>query len=212
MSGAVIWVEGLIGAGKSTLAQKLSGLLDYRAFHEPVDSDYLDKFYKDPKKYAFEFQMRQIVRRRKIHKLAISEANHTEYQGSILDRGLPGDRVFAKLHRFAGNITEEQWFTYELLFDEMIAEIRPPALLVFLDVQPDIAMERVKNRNRGAESGLTLEYLVTLRHGYLDLLAEIEGRLNRWSDGIEIMRVPWNIDNQETGPLAARIKDRLKIQ
>lgn len=211
MSGAVLWVEGLIGAGKSTLSQKLAGLLEFRAFHEPIDSDYLDKFYKDPAKYAFEFQMRQIVRRRKIHKLAAAEANHTEYKGSILDRGLPGDRVFARLHVAAGNISPEQWTTYDLMFDDMMDGIRPPALLVFLDVEPEVALERVRNRGRGAESGMTLDYLRTLRKGYLDMMSEIESKEHRWSDGLDVMRVPWNVDNQEVGPLASKIKDRLRI-
>jgi hypothetical protein len=72
-------------------------------------------------------------------------------------------------------------------------------------------MERVKNRNRGAEAGLTIAYLKDLRKGYLDLLGEIEAKTHRWSDGIELMRVPWNTDHQEAGPLAAAIKDRLRL-
>lgn len=210
--GAVLWVEGLIGAGKSTLSQKLAGLLEFRAFHEPVEADYLEKFYKDPKTNAFEFQIRQLARRTGIHRLAQEEAcNPIEYKGAILDRGLPGDRVFAKLHCHAGNISPEQWTTYEILFNSAIDLIRSPALLVFLDVEPDIAMERVKNRNRGAEAGLTIAYLKDLRKGYLDLLGEIEAKTHRWSDGIELMRVPWNTDHQEAGPLALAIKDRLRM-
>jgi len=128
-----------------------------------------------------------------------------------LDRGLPGDRCFATMHLHKGNITPEQWNTYELLFDNAISRIHPPALLLFLDVEPDIAMERVKNRNRGAEAGLTIAYLKDLRKGYLDLLGEIEAKTHRWSDGIELMRIPWNTDHQEVGPLASAIKDRLRL-
>jgi deoxyadenosine/deoxycytidine kinase len=156
--------------------------------------------------------MRQIVRRLKIHKLAAAEAQHTEYKGSILDRGLPGDRVFAKLHVHQGNISQEQWTTYDLHFNEMMNETRPPSLLVFLDVEPDVALERVKNRNRGAESGLTIEYLKMLRKGYLDLISEVESREHLWSIGIDIMRVPWNLDHQEAVPLATKIKDRLRMK
>jgi deoxyadenosine/deoxycytidine kinase len=211
--GAVLWVEGLIGAGKSTLATKLAGLLEFRAFHEPVEADILEKFYKDPKGEAFNFQIRQLARRIGIHKLAQAEACHPiDYNGAILDRGLPGDRVFAKLHCHFGNISPEQWTTYEILFNDAIDQIRSPALLVFLDVEPDVAMERVKNRNRGAESTLSLDYLKSLRKGYLDLMAEIDSGEHRWSDGIDVMRVPWNTDHQEAGPLAATIKDRLRIK
>jgi len=211
--GAVIWVEGVIGAGKSTAGQKLAGLLEARAFHEPVEADVLGRFYQDPRRYAFEFQIRQLARRQLIHRLAEAEATAAiDYRGAILDRGLPGDRVFAKLHHQAGNISDEQWVTYELLFDDAISRIHPPALLVFLDVDPDVAMERVRNRNRGAEAGLSLDYLKTLRKGYLDLISEIEGKEHRWSDGIQILRIPWNVDHQEVGPLAALIKDKLKMK
>ena len=211
-TGAVVWVEGLIGAGKSTLSQKLAGLLEFRAFHEPVEADYLGKFYTDPKRYAFEFQLRQLARRKLIHELAQSEAVAAiDYKGAVLDRGLPGDRVFAKLHVHTGNISAEQWTTYELLFNQAMSTIRPPALLVYLDTDPDVAMERVRNRNRGAESGMTIDYLKMLRKGYLDLVSEIESREHRWSDGVDILRIPWNVDFQEAAPIAAKIKDRLKM-
>jgi len=212
LRGAVVWVEGIIGAGKSTLAQTLAGLLEYRAFHEPVEPAILGKFYQDPKKMAFEFQLRQLARRQLIHRLAEAEATAAiDYKGAILDRGLPGDRVFAKLHVHAGNISEEQWTTYELLFNDAISRIHPPALLVYLDTEPEVAMERVRNRNRGAEANLSLDYLKMLRKGYLDLLSEVEGKEHRWSDGIQIMRVPWNVDHQEAAPLASAIRDRLRM-
>jgi len=210
--GAVIWIEGLIGAGKSTLTEKLAGLLECRALHEPVEVDYLDKFYKDPPKYAFEFQLRQLARRQDIHELADAEAKCAcQYKGAILDRGLPGDRVFAKLHCHFGNINPEQWGTYELLFNNAMSKIKTPALLAFLDVEPDVAMERIKNRNRGAESGMTIDYLKMLRKGYLDLLTEIESREHRWCEKIQVMRIPWNLDHQGAAPLALSIKDKLRM-
>jgi deoxyadenosine/deoxycytidine kinase len=211
--GAILLVEGSIGSGKSTLTTKLAGLLQFRAFHEPVESDYLDKFYKNPKEMAFEFQLRQLARREVIHHAAQSEALlHSDYLGSVLDRSLLGDRVFAALHREAGNISQEQWITYEILFHSAWGRLLPPALLLFLDVEPEVAMERVKNRNRGAESGLTVEYLRSLRKGYLDLLCEIESREQRWTDGVSVLRVPWNFDNQSASALVERIKDKLRMK
>ena len=211
--GTVLWLEGLIGAGKSTLAQKIAGLMEFRAFHEPVEVDYLDKFYKDPRRYAFEFQLRQLARREAIHHAAQWEAiTCTDFKGSILDRGLPGDRVFARLHVQMGNISAEQWMTYELLFKSAMGRLQTASLLVFLDVEPEVAMERVRNRNRGSESGLSIDYLRMLRKGYLDLMSEVESKESRWSDGLQIMRVPWNLDHQEAAPLVDKIKDRLHLK
>ena len=211
MSVRIIDIEGLIGAGKSTAARKLAGRLEFRAFHEPVEADYLDKFYQDPKGMAFEFQMRQVARRIWIHKAAVAEPYLGEYKGSIIDRGIIGDRVFAKMHYQAGNISPEQWATYELLFDDAIHRIRPPALLLFFDVDPSVALERVKNRNRGAESTMDLTYLTDLRKGYLDLLSEVESREHSWSNGLSVKRIPWNADNQDIGPIAEMVKDELRL-
>jgi len=212
LTGPVLWVEGIIGGGKSTIAEKLAGLLNFRPFHEPVEPDHLEAFYKDPKGKAFEFQIRQLVRRANIHQLAFWEANNPgQFRGAVLDRGLPGDRVFCKMHLQKGNITELQWNTYELAFNRFMMPIRPPALLMFLDVDPTVALERVKNRNRGAESGMNLEYLSDLRKGYLDLISEIESRNHQWSNGIHVWKVAWNQDHQQVGPIAEELKHRLRL-
>jgi deoxyadenosine/deoxycytidine kinase len=211
--GSVVFIEGGIGAGKSTAAQKLAGLLQFRVFHEPIDAEYLDKFYKNPKELAFEFQLRQLARREAIHHLAQWEAiSQSEHRGSLLDRSLLGDHTFAALHHQSGNISTEQWITYELLFQNAWGRLFPPSLLVFLDVDPEVAMERIRNRNRGAEAGMSIEYLKNLRKGYLDLISTIESREYRWCETIQILRVPWNTDHLPIENLANKIKDKLRIK
>ena len=50
----LIIVEGNIAAGKSTLCKDLATILNYGLFIEPTDSNpYLEKYYKEPKKYAY---------------------------------------------------------------------------------------------------------------------------------------------------------------
>lgn len=53
-----ISISGLIGAGKTTLANKLGEKMGLPCFHEPViDNTYLADFYRDPSRYSFPLQV-----------------------------------------------------------------------------------------------------------------------------------------------------------
>ena len=57
-----ISISGLIGAGKTTLANKLADKMGLPCFHEPViDNTYLADFYKDPARFSFPLQASQSV-------------------------------------------------------------------------------------------------------------------------------------------------------
>jgi deoxyadenosine/deoxycytidine kinase len=209
----VLWIEGIIGAGKTTLAKQLGDALHMRVIEEPVESNpYLPLFYKEPKTWAWTMQMHLMGVRYGMQKLAVSEAlvGHA-YNGAILDRGLPGDRVFCRLHVRAGNIHEMQWHTYETFYNIMVCDLRPPSLILYLDVDPNVALERVQKRARSVETGLSLEYLQDLRRGYMDLLSEIESGDHAWSKGMRVMRVPWNVDHQSIAPIVERLRRELHV-
>lgn len=223
---SVIWTEGIISAGKTTFSKLLAEYLNLRALFEPVDDNpLLDKFYtemeertinpelkKQPSRYAFAIQMYLMARRHAIQQLAAWEDRHHEYQGAVIDRGLPGDRVFCKLHVAEGNIEQGFWDVYEYFYDVMSLNMPTPSLVVFLDVDPRTAYERMRTRNRGCESKVPLDYLVKLHRGYLDLMAEIESGAHRWSRGLQVMRVPWNVDHQDTKPLFDEIAYRCRLK
>jgi deoxyadenosine/deoxycytidine kinase len=213
LSGPIIWVEGLIGAGKSRFVTKLSNLLSLRPLFEPVDGNpYLADFYKDPKTHAFPMQIELMARRHNMQRLALAEAMTLGgYSGAILDRGLPGDRVFCKLHMLAGNISEREWDTYQLLYEIMTVEMPSPSLLIYLDVEPETALERVQKRARSAEVTITLDYLKDLKKGYLDLLSEIESGIHSWSRGISVKRLPYNTDYLPLDSLAEEIRHTYRL-
>ncbi len=195
----LIWVEGIIGAGKTTFAKEIAKRLGLRLIEEPVgkgegvDNPYLERFYKDPKKWAFGMQVFLLHQRFAMQQLASYEATGVGgYNGSILDRSLSGDRVFAKLHKEAGNIEELDFLTYESAYQIMCRSLLPPTLLVFLDVQPKTAYDRMRNRNRQAEEGVPLDYLVKLRDGYHSLLDEADKGMLPWAHAIHTCRVPWD--------------------
>ncbi len=213
MYGPILWIEGIIGAGKSTITQKLAEALGLRAIFEPVESNpYLERFYKEPGRWAFPMQMHLLHARYAMQKIAAYEATmNGGYHGAILDRGLPGDRVFARLHMLAGNMDELEWQTYEAAYDSMTCSLIPPSLMIFLDVEPEVAFDRVKERARGAEVGMELQYLKDLRKGYLDLMVEIESGEHAWSRGMKIMRLAWNTDHQPIDKLIETLKHQYRL-
>ncbi len=206
--GPVIWVEGNIGSGKTTLTKRLAETLDLRPFLEPVESNpYLKRFYEDPKRWAFPMQVALLSHRYAMQKAAMWEA--VLGRGAILDRGLPGDRVFCRLHMLAENMSQLEWQTYDQLYNIMACELRVPSLIVFLDVEPDVALRRIKKRARGAEVGIDIDYLERLRAGYMDLLVQIDSGQHAWAQGMSSLRVAWNADDQPLEDLTQEIVSRL---
>lgn len=191
-----IWVEGIIGAGKTTFATEIGRRLDLRVIEEPVEENpYLGLFYKDQKKYAFGFQIFMLHRRCIQQRLAADEATGVGgFKGAILDRSLFGDRVFAKIHVEEGNIEQIDYNTYEMAYSFISRTLLPPSLLVFLDIQPETALTRVNKRKRPEEDGLPLEYLQKLRSGYLRMLVESERGLLPWGHAVKVCRIPWDPD------------------
>lgn len=190
----LLWVEAIIGAGKTTFCREVGKRLNLRIIEEPVDGNpYLARFYKEPQKWAFPMQIWLLHQRHKMQQLAAIEATGVGgYHGSILDRSLAGDRVFAKLHCKKGNIDPLDWRNYEDCYDGMCRTLLPPTKLIFLDVQPETAYERMKARNRDAEVGVPLEYLKDLRQGYNELLHEAENGMMPWGHAVKVTKLIWD--------------------
>jgi deoxyadenosine/deoxycytidine kinase len=206
-----LWIEGLIAAGKSRLTSQLEKALGFRAFPEPVaDKGYLELFYADPKRWAFSLQVEMLRRRWEIHRLAMLECRCGNVAGCLLDRGMPGDRVFAWLHYQAGNIHKLEWETYEALYAEFMSIPHlQPTMLVYLDVQPEVALERIQGRARPGEEVIGVGYLTELTGAYHRLLAEIEAGKHPWSNGMQVVKIPWSEHNLPVEPIVATIREAL---
>lgn len=216
MYGPLIEVEGIIGCGKTTLSRQIAKRLGLRLLEEPVGSNpYLEEFYQPggDKLHAFAMQIELLHRRFALHQIAAYEATAAGgYPGAVLDRSLRGDRVFAKLHHMAGNISDLNWGTYERCYGTMCHMVQPPSLLIWLDVEPEKALKRILQRARPAERQLPLEYLQQLRDGYRDLLVQIEAHDHAWTRGTEIMKLSWNVDHQPVDELVAVLAKRFDLE
>lgn len=210
----VIWVDGIIGAGKTTISKEICKILNFRPLLEPVDSNpYLADFYKDPKRWAFPMQMDLLLKRYAMHRLANMEAMaDSNFNGVVIDRGLAGDRVFAKVAYLAGNISELEWQTYNKAFNYLTYELAPPNLLIYLDVDPKIAKKRLEDRKREAEKGIPLSYFKKLHRGYLDVLTEIESGSTTWGRNVEVFKIGWNTDYLPTVEITEKIKKKFNLE
>lgn len=210
----IIWIDGIIGAGKTTISKQIAKNLNFRPLLEPVDSNpYLESFYQDPKRWAFSMQIDLLLKRAAIHKLANMESlSESQFNGIVIDRGLPGDRVFAKVHYLEGNISELEWQTYNRAFTYLTYDLGPPDILIFLDVDPKVAKDRLESRNRKAEAGIPLDYFKKLHRGYLDMLTELESGNTIWGRGVEVFKIGWNSDHLPIEEITTKLKRKFNLE
>jgi len=169
LENVFISISGMIGAGKSTLATALAEKLELPVYYEPViDNVYLEDFYKDMKKYSFPLQVYLLNRR-----FAQQQQIVWSGKGGIQDRTIYEDSVFARMLRDSGNMDERDYQTYTNLFENMANFMKKPNIIVHLHVTPEESFERIKMRNRGCESGVSLEYLRGLYDAYEVFLQDI---------------------------------------
>lgn len=170
----VIDVEGVIGAGKSTLIERgLVPALTERGWRvtvvrEPVEQwrEILPRFYADPHRWAFTFQVKAF--RDRVHEARQKwERYHDHTDIFITERGVISDAIFMDtLHAqqlvtdMEHTIYHEQWSQWEA-----VMPFRPD-LFVYLTPSMDEVMRRVRARARAGEEGVSLEYqtLLARRH------------------------------------------------
>ena len=182
MNAGVIIIEGNIGAGKSTFAQHLANALDGEYLPEPADGSnpYLEDYYKDPSRWAFEMQMFLLTKRYRAQKYAQSKIRHN---GGfvVLDRSYYGDVCFANVQRKMLYFSERDYSTYLSHHSDMKTNLEPPAMAIFLNVSPEICQARIEKRltektGRQCESGITLDYLYSLDDEISHLAEALRGK------------------------------------
>lgn len=191
-----IGIAGLIGAGKSTLATSLGEHLGLPVYYEPVaDNDYLEDFYRDTARYAFATQIYLLNRRFAQHQEIIWRGG-----GGVQDRTIYEDAVFAKTLVDLGLMEERDYRTYLDLFRHMSNFMCRPNLIIYLDVKPQVSLDRIAQRSRDVESGITLEYLEALYAEYERFIADI-------SKSVPVIRVDWDRfrDAEEMAELIERV-------
>ena len=173
-----IAVSGIIAAGKTTFVKNLSKLLGMRARYEPVKTNpYLPLFYKAIEEgkdtYSFTMQVFLLNKRFQQHQSIIWSKKST-----IQDRSIYEDPIFGKMLHDDKLMSDLDFQTYRELFINMTNFLHRPDVIVFLDVDPEVALKRKEMRSRECEKGgVSLSYLKALQKGYEDWLKEIDNRI-----------------------------------
>lgn len=175
---AVIVLAGMIGAGKSTYTTMISEKLESTAFYEVVEENpILEKFYEEPKRWAFSLQIFFLNARFRSIKSALV------HQHNVLDRSIYEDALFTQINYEQGNMSEAEMVLYTDLLDNMMEEIdgmpkKGPDLLIYLRGSLDKHLERIKKRGRPYEQ---VDHNLDL----LDYYKKLHGRYDDWFEKYE---------------------------
>jgi deoxyadenosine/deoxycytidine kinase len=165
MTKRLVIVAGNIGAGKTSLTERLGARLGWKtAFESVADNPYLPDFYLDMRSWSFQLQVFFLGHRAQQY-LELAGLP----QSAILDRSIYEDAfIFARALHHMGNLNERDYFSYRRVFDLVVANLPPPDLLIHLKAPVPVLVERIRRRARSIESGITAEYLSLLESFYDD--------------------------------------------
>jgi len=158
---------GTVGAGKSTIANKISEYLGYKIISEPIDDNpyFLDS-YKDMKNNGFKMQVYMLTERSK----QLISANNLK--DVIFDRTLLEDPIFVAAQHDLQLFNDIDFKTYNDFYEYVIiptlAQRNEFDLLIYLKVTTNKAIERIKLRGREYELNVPKEYWERLNHRYDD--------------------------------------------
>ena len=150
-----IAIEGVIGAGKTTLARLLAERVEARLVLEKVDENpFLSDFYRNSRQYAFLAQINFLFLR--------YEQQVGLLQQDLFHRIVITDYLFAKDRIFASvNLDEREFELYERISKLLVKETPTPDLVIYLQAPSDVLMENIRRRNRPMEANITKEWTYT---------------------------------------------------
>lgn len=158
-----ITIEGCIGAGKTTLAQKLAA--DYTChllLEKFEDNPFLPLFYNDPERHAFPVELYFMAER-------FQQLKQVTSVGNLFHQLTISDFLFQKSLIFAGNnLTEHEKKLYRMLFDIMLPSLPQPDVIVYLFAPVEQLLANIKKRGRPYEQSIQPEYLENIQTAYLN--------------------------------------------
>ena len=153
-------VEGPIGVGKSTLARKLAERFGAQTLLEqPRDNPFLEKFYRDAARYALPTQMFFLFQRiNQLRELAQGDLFNARVVSDFL---IDKDAIFAQL-----TLGDDELSLYRQLYNQLRPQAPTPDLVVYLQAEPGILLERIARRGIQMEAAISETYLYRLCESY----------------------------------------------
>ncbi len=161
-------VEGVIGAGKTSLARKLAEQTGSQTLLElPQENPFLEKFYRDAARYALPTQMFFLFQRlNQLRDLAQPDLFDARIVSDFL---LDKDPIFARL-----TLGDDELALYQQLYDHLRPQAPQPDLVIYLQAQPDTLIERIKKRGIPMEAAISETYIERLCESYSRIFYDYE--------------------------------------
>ncbi len=155
-----IAIEGVIGAGKTSLARKMADKYDARLLLEQHEANpFLADFYKDPQRYAFQTQLFFLLSRyRQQQEIPQRDLFHSML---IADYIFAKDRIFASV-----TLDEREMVLYDKVASLLERDIIQPDLVIYLQSSTERLMENIRKRGRHYERPITESYIRVLNEAY----------------------------------------------
>lgn len=166
-----IAVEGVIGAGKTSLCQMLAVDLGARVLLDPVEENpfLVGGFYHDPPRLAFDTQMFFLLSRlrqqRETGRLLAAGGGRV-----LSDYCFDKDAIFASL-----TLTGDDAALYNRVYRAFRAELATPDLVVYLRAPTDLLLQRIRRRDRAFERSLRDSHVEALNRAYEEFFTSFSG-------------------------------------
>jgi len=160
-------IEGNIGAGKTTLASKISNQFNAHLILERfADNPFLPKFYKDPDKYSFPLELSFLASRYKQLKEELVPQDLFK-SFTIADYYFMKSLVFA-----ASTLTGDEYQLYRQIFYIIYSSLPKPDIYVYLHLSTDRLIRNIEKRGRDYEKSITKEYLQKIQDSYFSFFKQ----------------------------------------
>jgi deoxyadenosine/deoxycytidine kinase len=153
-------IEGPIGVGKTSLAQRLAQTFGCELILEQsADNPFLERFYRNPRAAAFATQLFFLFQRtRQLQQIGQQDLFDTV---RVADYLLEKDRLFARV-----TLDDEEFALYEQVYAKLAIDAPTPDLVVYLQAPVDVLMERIARRGIRYEQLIERSYLERLVDAY----------------------------------------------
>ena len=155
-----IAIEGVIGVGKTSLANMLAERMNARAVLEEVEANpFLEGFYKDRQRHAFQVQVFFLLSRFQQQRDLLQRDMF--FKKTVSDYMFQKDRIFANV-----NLDEKEFALYDRIATALEQQIAKPDIVIYLQASTEVLMKRIAKRARSCEKNMDPEYLQTLNEAY----------------------------------------------
>lgn len=169
-----IAIAGNIGSGKTTLTRLLANRYGWTPRFEPVDNNpYLEDFYHDMSRWAFNLQIYFLNKRFK-EVVEISKSSDTIIQ----DRTIYEDAcIFAPNLHDQGYMSDRDFQTYSDLFNLMMSLVKKPQLMIYIHSSIPTLVKHIEKRGRDYEKSIRIDYLTGLQKRYDSWMSSYNGEV-----------------------------------